>query len=542
MKKKSHSAILEKHKAKPVKKKKKSFNPTPSVFFILLVFFLALSVRLIFLLVFTRIDQPLVGDVWHHWQIAYLSKTIGFKQGFLRLWDFKGMEYYWGLLHPLILIAFFKVTGSVSIIIPRIVSTLFGSGVITLVFLIVARHFNKKAAFASALFIILMPTTIFHDTLGLQEPLGLFFLLLGVYLFPTHSFSAGFTWMLAGMVRAEYWVFGAALIFVVLIRERNFDRKVIALIGFTIPCLLYMKYMLDYTGNPIYPIYWNYLAITLGEWSSTAGGLNASLQSIQLVSQILTGFFFVGALIVIWRKFKSYLFILMGLASITFSFFTLGFGAYIYGFDRVRSYPDFIDRIWIGKIFAFPWGFLGILMAIFLLYFLPKKIGKIGTLLGTSILLIVMVVLQFAWPSISKHYLEASFVAEASEKAAAAIANEYTGEGKLFLPAQAEYLTYFLVYNEKILGERLVSSFYDPFYYYKGEDPFSEWDTFREELVDWFVKEDAEIIVISEHEIRLGKTRVRNYARMLELEEDKLFELVATEGIYRIYKVNINEE
>ncbi len=514
---------------------KETFNPVPSAYFILLVFLLALSVRLVFLFVFTEIEQPSIGDVWHHWQIAYLSKTIGFKQGFLRLWDFKGMEYYWGLLHPLILIISFAVTGSVSIVIPRIVSTLFGSGVITLVFLIVARHYNKKAAFASALFLILMPTTIFHDTLGLQEPLGLFFLLLGIYLFSSrYAFFAGFSWMLAGMVRAEHWIFGAALLFVVLIREKNFDRKVVTLVGYGIPCLLYMKYLLDKTGNAIYPVYWNLLVIGAGEWFSEVLELTFKLRLIEITSQFLAVFIFIVGLVVFWRKFRSYLFLLLCLASFVFAFSVFGFGTYLYGFMRLPSEPGFIDKIWIGKIFAFPWGFLGILVVIFLLYLLPKKIGKMGILLGSLIFLVVVGATQFIWPSIDHHYLVLPGEYEYNKQTAKFIVNEYSGEGKIMLPSQSEFITYFLVHDEGIPGEKLVASFYGPFYYYEGEDPFAEWDVFREEIVDWLKKENVELFMASKNN--------ENYNKMFALEEGKLFEHLGAIRAFGIYKVKINEE
>ena len=42
------------------------------------------------------------GDVYHHWQIAYLTREIGLSHG-PRLWDLKGLEYFWGLLHPLLM-------------------------------------------------------------------------------------------------------------------------------------------------------------------------------------------------------------------------------------------------------------------------------------------------------------------------------------------------------------------------------------------------------------------------------------------------------
>ncbi len=508
----------------------------------LLVFLLALTARLVFLFFFAEADKPPIGDVWHHWQIAYLSKTIGFKHGFLRLWDFKGMEYYWGLLHPLVLIIAFTLSRSVSIVIPRIVSTLFGSGVVALIFLIVSRYFNKKTALAAAVFLSLMPITLFHDAFGLQEPLGLFFLLLGIYFYPRHSFMAGFSLMLAGMARAEYWLFGAGLVLAVLLRERNFDRKITLLFGYSLPCLFYLKYMLDYTGNPIYPVYWNFLGVGAGEWAPKNGELTASLQMTRTICRVLTISFLVSGLVVLWKRLKPYLFLLLGLANLTLVFSIFGFSTYLYGYNRVASYPGLIDKIWIGKLLAFPWGFLGVLAIIFLIYFLPKKRGRLGALVGVSIFLVGLGASQFVWPSIIKHYSPEKSVIEPSQKAAAVIASQDPGQGTILLPSQSEYLTYFLAHDENIAGERLASSFYDPFYYYQGEDPFSEWSTFREKLIKWLQENDASLLVVSEHEIILGKKRIRNYGRMLELEEGKLFKLVANEYIYRVYQVKINEE
>ena len=71
-------------------------------------------------------------------------------------------------------------------------------------------------------------------------------------------------WAMAGMVRAEYWVFGAGLMVVALIVNRVNTRKLGLAIGWAFPRLLYMKYLLDYTGNPIYPIYWNFMGNAAG--------------------------------------------------------------------------------------------------------------------------------------------------------------------------------------------------------------------------------------------------------------------------------------
>ncbi|TEU02033.1 hypothetical protein E3I18_01725, partial [Candidatus Woesebacteria bacterium] len=136
--------ITEKVRNKNTGKERKKFR-TKGFVWLVLIFLLAFVSRLIILLIVTKPGYGVIGDVFHHWQIAYLSKTVGFEHGFLRLWDFKGMEFYWGLLHPLVLILGFTISQSVSILVPQMISIIFGSLSVVVVFLIVERDFNKKA-------------------------------------------------------------------------------------------------------------------------------------------------------------------------------------------------------------------------------------------------------------------------------------------------------------------------------------------------------------------------------------------------------------
>ena len=113
------------------------------------VFLLAALPRLFVLFFVTDPQNPGLGwygDTFHHWQIAILSKEIGFAEGFLRLWDFKGLEFFWGLLHPLVLIGLFNLTGSVSIVIPRLVSAIGASITMVMFFFLLRRYFNVKVA------------------------------------------------------------------------------------------------------------------------------------------------------------------------------------------------------------------------------------------------------------------------------------------------------------------------------------------------------------------------------------------------------------
>src|SRR5882672_11777545 len=94
--------------------------------------------RLLYLYVFTDPENPGLGaynDVWHHWQIAYLTKEIGLSApGGPRLWDLKGLDYFWGVLHPLLMVAVFDITGSIDIVLDRLVSVAFGVAVVVLLF------------------------------------------------------------------------------------------------------------------------------------------------------------------------------------------------------------------------------------------------------------------------------------------------------------------------------------------------------------------------------------------------------------------------
>ena len=93
--------------------------------------------RLIYLFVFSDPENPGLGvydDVWHHWQIAYLTKEVGLTAtGGPRLWDLKGLEYVWGPIHPLLMVGVFAVTGSIDIVLNRLVSLVFGVVVVVLV-------------------------------------------------------------------------------------------------------------------------------------------------------------------------------------------------------------------------------------------------------------------------------------------------------------------------------------------------------------------------------------------------------------------------
>lgn len=504
------------------------------------IFCIALVARLLVLFLVTKPGNGAIGDVYHHWQIAYLSKTIGFKNGFLRLWDFKGMEYYWGLLHPLILILGFIVSGSISILVLQMTSILFASLNTALVFLIVARYFNKNAAFASSMFFALIPTALFHDTLGLQESIGLFFLILGIYIHSKKALTSGFLWMLAGMVRAEYWIFGLALLFASFLGKKKAEHKILVAIGYLIPMVFYMKYLLDHTGNLIYPVYWNFLVIGLGEWGKVRSVLNPTVESVRMICRFITLFFATVTLGILYKKPKFYLFYFLGFIYLTFIFLLFGFSSHFqavsYYYVGKYTWFEVLLDILVGKIFVFSEVFIGMLLSIFFLFYLPKKIGKGAIIAGFLILLTIVASSQYLWVPINKHY-QVSEEIDPAQKVASVISGRYTRKGVIILPSGSPNLTYFLAYKEKIPGGKMMSSFYNPLYYYQGDDPLEDWGYVREEFYNWLKSNNAELFVVTLSEFGNKDKSYKDLGKIFLLEEGKFFRLLDELEGYKIYEV-----
>lgn len=465
-----------------------------SILVALTIFLLALGVRLYFL--YTHDSQNpgygWYGDVYHHWQVAYLSKTVGFEKGFLRLWDLKGMEFFWGLVHPLTLIGLFSLFHTVDIVIPRLVSVIGGSLVASFVYLIIRRDFNQGAAIAAGLWAALFSVAVFSDTLGMQEQLGLVLLFAGLLAWPRFSYLTAIFWALASMTRAEYWLFSAGLVFAALFdrRQNLSSAKVILSVVYAIPIVWYMKYLYNWTGNVIFPIYWNFLASVVGKWFTN---VNTPLEPMQIEAQwIGRGIFAIGvlgAVVTFWKRPKGFPFFLLGFFNVAFIGFMFGFAAYVHGF---------FDRFWVDRLFAFPYLFGGILLILFFLYFLPNRLSRAKTpllIFGFFIFLIILTGSQLAWFKIMYYFKFAQASYPGEVKSASLIARYDTGEGKILFPSGRPALTYALVRNFGVSGKRLVSEMYDPYYYAKGNETKEE---LEQKVIWWLEGEKIKLIVYTD--------------------------------------------
>lgn len=449
----------------------------------LFLFLLALVPRLYFIFRVSNPDNPgagWFGDAYHHWQIAYLTKEIGFSKRFLRLWDLKGMEYFWGLLHPVVTMLGFQLTGNASVGTERAITAIFGSISVVLIFLLVRRFWNLKAAFAASIFAALNPIGIFNDGTGMVEPLGIPFLLFGILAWPSKPIWAGVSFAIAAMARAEYWVFAVGLVAAMIIRSKRvkFDPKVLLFGGFFVVLGLYMKYLLNHTGNAIYPLYWNYMANVAGEWQHK---LVLSPEDIQAKYIFLSIFIATAvlSLLVLWRRPKGMFLYLLGLGNWVFLGALFGLGEYI------KSYADWI---WYTRFVIFPYAFLGIVLSIFLFYLIPKirYIKILDKIQLTSVVfLAALVAAQAFWIPIWNKYSSTGPAWQQAVRIGNQIAEHYEGGGLLIIEGNPE-ITYALVRNNGVEGKNIVGQMFDPYYYFEeGKDPYDDWDEKRKIVLNW---------------------------------------------------------
>jgi len=512
----------------------------------LLIFISALALRLLFLFFVANPQNAgdgWYGDVYHHWQIGFLTKEIGLSHSFLRLWDLKGMEYFWGPFHPLLLTLLFALTGSISIVIPRILSIAFGGLLLVLVYFVATKYWNRWVGMGAAFLGIVNPVAIFNDTSGMLEPIGYAFLLAGVLLVESAPLAAGFIWAISTLVRAESWLFSVFLIFVVIITrmlKRSGDAAKLIL-GFAIPMLLYMKYLLDHTGNAIYPFWWNYLANAKGVW---AEGIYRPLSAYQLSVRpylLVWGAISLALLLfTLWKKPKGGLMLSFGF--VVWAFLGGFFGAthYLTGFET---------WFWYIRFFVFPYIFLGLLVSLFFFYIIPKvnrHLSHMVAYLGLALpILIIGVLIQLVWNPILSEYHKTDWVWERTLSWGKETGEFYKG-GKVLIPEGYPSYTYSLAYYGHVQGKDILGQMFDPFYYMKP-GYFDDWEKNRKVVLGWIKKEDIRLLVADTTVLHVGPTAIdnRRYLTLIQ-KEPQLFTKVgilgsgpgSTQEILGIYDVH----
>ena len=428
------------------------------------VWAVALLPRLLTMFVLTNPENPgdgWHGDVFHHWQIAYLTKQIGlFAPDGPRLWDLKGLDYFWGLLHPALLVVLFFVTGSVDIVIVRLVSVAFGALAVVLVFALCRRHWGLPVAIAAGLFAALAPTNVFVDSTGFLEPMGIALVLLGIWLWPRRGLWTGVAWGLAAMARAEAWIFSLGMLVATYLRRAHTQQRLLATIAWIVLIAAYMKLLLDRTGDPIYPVYWNLLANIFGRWEFQSG-----LTPDQVAARpFLVGLMFAGLAglaLTLWRRPAGYMFLTFGFGYLAYAGLSLGLTSYL------KSWQPWF---WQERFFLFPYEFAGVLLAILLLYLVPRRYGRRATVVSWAVVTVVLVTAQAEWPPILSLYDATRATWSESQAAAAQLMDVYDQpayRGRVLnVPPDKPAMFYAMVEYHGLDGRNVVGQLYDPFYYF----------------------------------------------------------------------------
>jgi hypothetical protein len=454
------------------------------------IFAIALIARLVFLYLVTDTDVLIPtwsNDTWHRWQIAYLSKEIGLEQDPARLWDLKGLEYFWGVVHPAITGLLFGITGSVDVMILRWITMIAGALNIAFLYLLGRRFWGETVGLGAAAIAILNPIVVFNDPSGMVEPLSFLFLLGGIYFFPRRSLLAGFLWGLAALTRAEAWLMSAGLLLAAALAREKGSSKVALACGWALPVGLYMKHLLDVTGNAIYPIYWNFLANAVGKWV-----YRQTLTDYQLAARpILVSIFVVSLCASAWvllRRPTGYLFHLLGLGTTAFITGFIGLTAYLTGYE-----PWF----WLTRFFVFSYLYLGFLGALAVQTWIPGRLTARAresvAVLGTVALLLGV---QAFWPAVLydvTHGYTNQPSATTLRRWGRFIDEEHSA-GKVLIPEDNPQLTYAAARFGGLAGNEILGQMYSPAFYFEG-GPLENWDKVGPQMWDWFERENITALV-----------------------------------------------
>src|SRR5205085_6694406 len=130
------------------------------------------------------------------------------------------------------------------------------------------RYWSQAAGIVLAVFFAINPVSVLTDASAMQEPIAFLFLALALVWFIDRPGRAGLMLGLAAASRPDYWVYslallGCATLALGVLSARppfvHLGRVGSLLAGYLVVMLPFAAYLWIQTGNPIYPLYWNFL-------------------------------------------------------------------------------------------------------------------------------------------------------------------------------------------------------------------------------------------------------------------------------------------
>jgi hypothetical protein len=349
----------------------------------------------------------------------------------------------------------FFATGSVDIVLARLLSLAAGTLVVVLIFLLCHRYWGLQVALAASAFAALSPASVFNDDAGMVEPIAICLLLLGIWLSPKRGFWAGVAWGCAAMARVEAWLFAAGLVTAWVIGRRSATQRLPLIAGWALVMGFYLKFLFDHTGNPIYPLYQNFQVVALGSTEVNMAPtpeqqlLRFPLALIVLVSAV-------GLAWALWKRPPPFLLLTYGFGYWVFQAGTLGFTHYLNHTSE-----------WMERRFEFPLDFAAILVAVLLFKYLPR--ARVNQSIAWAASAAALVGMQLFWAPIQQAYAATEPSYQHEQMVGRLIGQvyshaEYRG-GAIAVPADQPTLVYTMVRDGGVPGAQIVGEFYDPFYY-----------------------------------------------------------------------------
>lgn len=447
-------------------------------------------------------------DSFHHWQISYLSKEIGFFQG-PRLWDLGGMEYFWGFIPAVLGAIAMALTFSSDMWPMQAMNILAGAASVGVLYLVGRRYWSHWAGLALAVFFAVSPVSVLTDASVMQEPVAFLFLSLALLLFIDRPLMAGVLLGLASSSRPDYWLYSGALLATGVVALRAKGSPVASLrtampyaAGYAIGLAPYVLHLWFQTGNPLYSLYWNFLGNVRGEWMPEVEPTARQLQA-QLAARVLLAIGIVGLALTAWRRPSGWPVIAAGLWGFFLIGYVLGISKYILGY---------LDRFWFDRIMLLPYLVVAVVIAVGVAR--VALVPRVGRWIAAGVIVLSAVGLTALWSPIQGHAAKTDGYRE--DLAFGAQVAELASEGRVLVPGDAVVVTYSLVQNG-IAGQRLLSQIYHP--EYKTEDPaaFLEW--LREKDVRWILVKPAD-----------------TFYRSVIAEQPATFEEIAR-GVLLVYRV-----
>jgi hypothetical protein len=219
--------------------------------------------------------------------------------------------------------------------------------------------------------------------------------------------------------------------------------------------VLYMKILADKTGNPIYPLWWNFFANAAGQWEFTP--VSAGQGSVRPVLGLLLVLAVAGLAWSLWTRPPSYMFLTFGFGYWVFVAGMLGFTSYL---------ASWVWWMPITRVFAFPYVFAGVLLAVVVLRLAPRRYGERVLVAGWGIVVGAILVSQLAWLPINDIFAptEATWQqvkAESMQLGSWYNTSPYEGH-RLAVPEDRPEITYALARFGGVEGKHLISEMYAP--------------------------------------------------------------------------------